>query len=71
MSDEHDEARIVMEELKRSAKRSRSRGGMAIFYRMNALSRVMERCPSRANIPYQIAARRRVLNRKEIKDVLA
>ena len=44
---------------------------MAIFYRMNALSRVMEDALRRANVPYQIARGVEFYNRKEIKDVLA
>src|SRR5438045_7980848 len=45
--------------------------GMAIFYRMNALSRVMEAALRRGNVPYQIARGVEFYNRKEIKDVLA
>jgi DNA helicase-2/ATP-dependent DNA helicase PcrA len=44
---------------------------MAIFYRMNALSRVMEDALRRAGVPYQIARGVEFYNRKEIKDVLA
>ncbi len=44
---------------------------MAIFYRMNALSRVMEDALRRMQIPYQIARGVEFYNRKEIKDVLA
>jgi DNA helicase II / ATP-dependent DNA helicase PcrA len=70
--DEHDEARFVTEELKRLAEQKQvpwSR--MAIFYRMNALSRVMEDALRRASVPYQIARGVEFYNRKEIKDVLA
>jgi DNA helicase-2/ATP-dependent DNA helicase PcrA len=70
--DEHDEANIVMQELKRLNEQEQipwSR--MAIFYRMNALSRVMEDALRRNNIPYQIARGVEFYNRKEIKDVLA
>ena len=44
---------------------------MAIFYRINALSRVMEDALRRAGVPYQIARGVEFYNRKEIKDVLA
>jgi DNA helicase-2/ATP-dependent DNA helicase PcrA len=70
--DEHDEAHVVMLELKRANEEKQipwSR--MAVFYRMNALSRVMEDALRRANIPYQIARGVEFYNRKEIKDVLA
>src|SRR5206468_10761733 len=45
--------------------------GMAVFYRMNSLSRVMEDALRRANVPYQIARGVEFYNRKEIRDVLA
>ena len=44
---------------------------MAIFYRINALSRVMEDALRRRSMPYQIARGVEFYNRKEIKDVLA
>src|SRR5688500_5896056 len=44
---------------------------MAIFYRMNSLSRVMEESLFKAKVPYQIARGVEFYNRKEIKDVLA
>src|SRR5665213_2044309 len=44
---------------------------MAIFYRMNSLSRVMEDALRKAGLPYQIARGVEFYNRKEIKDVLA
>ena len=44
---------------------------MAIFYRMNALSRVMEDALRKAGVPYQIARGVEFYNRKEIKDAMA
>ena len=44
---------------------------MAILYRTNAQSRVMEDVLRRAEIPYQIIGGLRFYERKEIKDVLA
>ncbi len=44
---------------------------MAVFYRMNSLSRVMEDALRRAGLPYQIARGVEFYGRKEIKDVLA
>src|SRR5438045_3262275 len=70
--DEHDEAHVVMQELKRlNEEKDIPWSRMAVFYRMNALSRVMEDALRRANIPYQIARGVEFYNRKEIKDVLA
>jgi len=73
--DEHDEAYAVAEELARLHGQGTAQGiswnQMAIFYRMNALSRVMEDALRRKQIPYQIARGVEFYNRKEIKDVLA
>jgi DNA helicase-2/ATP-dependent DNA helicase PcrA len=44
---------------------------VAIFYRTNALSRVMEETLLKAGVPYAIARGVEFYNRKEIKDVLA
>ena len=46
-------------------------GQMAIFYRMNSLSRVMEDALRDAGIPYQIARGTAFYDRKEIKDAIA
>jgi DNA helicase-2/ATP-dependent DNA helicase PcrA len=69
--DEHDEARAVARELVGLHKEGMDWNRMAIFYRMNALSRVMEDALRRMQIPYQIARGVEFYNRKEIKDVLA
>jgi DNA helicase-2/ATP-dependent DNA helicase PcrA len=70
--DEHDEAAIVAEQLRQlHDQHAYDWSQMAIFYRMNALSRVMEDSLRRAMIPYQIARGVEFYNRKEIKDVLA
>jgi DNA helicase-2/ATP-dependent DNA helicase PcrA len=44
---------------------------MAVFYRTNAMSRVLEEALIRAHIPYQIVKGLEFLERKEIKDMLA
>ena len=43
----------------------------AIFYRVNALSRVVEQSLRRAKVPYQMVRGQEFYARKEIKDVLA
>jgi DNA helicase II / ATP-dependent DNA helicase PcrA len=71
-ADDHDEARRVAEELKRLHETgAHPWSAMAIFYRMNSLSRLMEDALRRLGIPYQIARGVEFYNRKEIKDVLA
>ncbi len=43
----------------------------AIFYRVNALSRSVERALREAGVPYQMVRGQEFYGRKEIKDVLA
>jgi DNA helicase-2/ATP-dependent DNA helicase PcrA len=70
--DEHDEAYAVTKRLKElKEKHNYSWNQVAIFYRMNALSRVMEEALRKENVPYVIARGVEFYNRKEIKDVLA
>ncbi len=70
--DEYDEAEVVTQQLKSLNERHEvAWSGMAVFYRMNSLSRVMEDALRRAGVPYQIARGVEFYNRKEIKDVLA
>jgi DNA helicase-2/ATP-dependent DNA helicase PcrA len=70
--DEHHEAQVIAERLQRLHEEKKyAWSKMAVFYRINALSRVMEDALRRANIPYQIARGVEFYNRKEIKDVLA
>ena len=70
--DEYDEADVVAERIKElHDKEGHQWNEMAIFYRINALSRVMEDALRRRSMPYQIARGVEFYNRKEIKDVLA
>ena len=69
---EHDEASAITAQLRTLHDKNRYEWSqMAIFYRMNALSRVMEDALRNANVPYQIARGVEFYNRKEIKDALA
>jgi DNA helicase-2/ATP-dependent DNA helicase PcrA len=69
--DEHEEANFVAQ----TALTVRGEGvpwdGIAIFYRTNAQSRVVEDALRRARIPYTIVGGVRFYERKEIKDTLA
>ena len=70
--DEHDEAREVTALLSGlHRERGHDWSDMAVFYRMNALTRVMEEALRREKVPYQIARGVEFYNRKEIKDALA
>jgi DNA helicase-2/ATP-dependent DNA helicase PcrA len=71
--DEHDEAWFVAQEIERlvNEEGSQSYGDVAIFYRTNAQSRVLEDVFMKAGIPYRVIGGVRFYERKEIKDVLA
>ena len=70
--DEQDEAREVTALLlKLKEDNGYDWSDMAVFYRMNSLTRVMEDALRREQVPYQIARGTEFYNRKEIKDSLA
>ncbi len=69
--DEQDEAREVTDRLVDFNKDGRQWSDMAIFYRMNSLSRVIETALRREKVPYQIARGTEFYNRKEIKDMIS
>ena len=52
-------------------KQGRSPSDFAIFYRMNALSRSLEKALREAGVPFQMVRGQEFYQRKEIKDVLA
>ncbi|MBW3619467.1 MAG: DNA helicase PcrA [Actinobacteria bacterium] len=69
--DEHDEAAFISEELERLRADGYRFEDVAVFYRTNAQSRVLEEVFVRVGTPYQIIGGLRFYERKEIKDVLA
>jgi DNA helicase-2/ATP-dependent DNA helicase PcrA len=70
--DEYDEGRWVASELRRLATESNlAWNQMAVFYRTNAQSRVLEEEMLRASIPYRVISGMRFYDRKEIKNALA
>ena len=71
-SDEHDESAFVSEEVERLRREEGVRfDDVAIFYRTNAQSRVLEEVFVRVGTPYQVIGGVRFYERKEIKDLLA
>jgi DNA helicase-2/ATP-dependent DNA helicase PcrA len=69
---EHEEALFVAEEVHRLVDEEGHRyADVAIFYRTNAQSRVLEDVFMRAGLPYKVVGGVRFYQRKEIKDVLA
>jgi DNA helicase-2/ATP-dependent DNA helicase PcrA len=73
--DERHEAQLVADWLRRHAQNEEGEGcawrEMAVFYRTNALSRVMEDALREAGIPYVIARGTAFFDREEIKHALA
>ncbi len=69
-SDEKEEAVFLAETIS-AMQQNRSMGDIAVFYRVNAMTRVLEEALRMARIPYQIARGVAFYNRKEIKDTLA
>jgi DNA helicase II / ATP-dependent DNA helicase PcrA len=72
LSDEHEEARWVAGEIERLAEEEDvRREDVAIFYRTNAMSRVLEDTLNRFDVPYQVIGGTKFYERAEIKDAIA
>jgi superfamily I DNA/RNA helicase len=71
LDDEHAEARYVVGEIERLLDEGVSRSEIAIFYRTNAQSRVMEDTLVRREIAYQVIGGTKFYERAEIKDAVA
>ena len=70
--DEHEEAMFVAEEVERLVGEEGLRyRDIAVFYRTNAQSRVLEDVFMRSGVPYKVFGGVKFYQRKEIKDVLA
>jgi ATP-dependent DNA helicase UvrD/PcrA len=70
--DEHAEARYVASEIERLvSEEGMSRDDIAVFYRVNAQSRVLEDTLVRFEIPYQVIGGTKFYERAEIKDAVA
>ena len=68
---EHDEARYVVESIEKAIRDGMSRSEIAILYRSNAQSRVLEEALLREKIPYRIYGGQRFFERAEIKNAMA
>ena len=71
LEDEHAEARFVVSEVERLVEEGASRDEIAIFYRTNAQSRVLEDMLVRYGVGYQVIGGTRFYDRAEVKDALA
>jgi DNA helicase II / ATP-dependent DNA helicase PcrA len=71
VEDEHAEARFVAVEIARLVEEGFNGDEVAIFYRTNAQSRVLEDVLVRQGIAYQVIGGPRFYERAEVKDVIA
>jgi DNA helicase II / ATP-dependent DNA helicase PcrA len=71
VEDEHAEARFVAAEIARLVEGGFSAAEIAVFYRTNAQSRVLEDVLVRQQVPYQVIGGPRFYERAEIKDAVA
>jgi len=70
--DEHDEAAFVAHEVTRLTDTEGQRfADIAVFYRTNAQSRIIEEMLVRAGIPYRVVGGTKFYDRREVKDALA
>jgi DNA helicase II / ATP-dependent DNA helicase PcrA len=71
LDDEHSEARFVAGEIERLVDGGASRSEIAVFYRTNSQSRVLEDTLVRAAIAYQVIGGTKFYERAEVKDAVA
>jgi DNA helicase-2/ATP-dependent DNA helicase PcrA len=71
LEDEHAEARYVTDRIERLVEEGGSRSEVAVFYRTNAQSRVLEDMLVRYNVGYQVIGGTRFYERAEVKDAVA
>ncbi|HEY0391445.1 MAG TPA: UvrD-helicase domain-containing protein [Solirubrobacterales bacterium] len=72
LTDEHEEARWVAGEIERLAEEDGvKREDVAVFYRTNAMSRVLEDTLVRYELPYQVVGGTKFYERAEVKDAVA
>ena len=70
-SDERDEGRWIAGEVEKLHAKGTSYDDIAVFYRTNAQSRILEDMFLRAGVPYKIVGGTRFFDRAEIRDVMA
>lgn len=70
-ADERDEGRWIAGEIEKQHTGGLSYNQIAVFYRTNAQSRMLEDMLLRAGVPYRIVGGTRFFDRAEIRDVMA
>ena len=68
---EMDEARFITDRIRDAVNQGMARSDIAILYRSNAQSRILEEAMLRSSIPYRIYGGQRFFERAEIKNALA
>ena len=68
---EHDEAAWVVREVEKLRDHGHTLSDLAVFYRTNAQSRVLEEIFSRREVPYRLVGGVGFYSRREVKDLLA
>ncbi len=69
--DEHDEAAFIADEIELLVDQGYHRKDVAIFYRTNAQSRVLEEVFIRYGLPYNVVGGVKFYERREVRDALA
>lgn len=69
--DEKEEANYIKNQIKELISRDVPKSEIAILYRTNAQSRILEEAMLKENIPYKVIGSFYFYNRKEIKDLIA
>ena len=70
-SDERDEGRWIGAQIEKMHDKGTSYDDVAVFYRTNAQSRILEDMFLRAGVPYKLVGGTRFFDRAEIRDVMA
>ena len=72
LGDDHEEARWIAAEIERLGEEHEvARSDIAVFYRTNAMSRVLEDTLVRFELPYQVIGGTKFYDRAEVKDAVA
>jgi DNA helicase-2/ATP-dependent DNA helicase PcrA len=72
LGDDHEEARWIAAEIERlGEEHGVARSDVAVFYRTNAMSRILEDTLVRYELPYQVIGGTKFYDRAEVKDAIA
>ncbi len=69
--DEREEAAWVADRIRQLVRQGGSYGQIAILYRTNAQSRVLEEMLMRSGVPYRVFGGQKFYDRREVRDVIA